>query len=267
MRTIPDEVLAHWAHLYEGLNTSPQGFYADLRMAIERRRFGAEVSHVEWSEGGVLSPNREYMRVTGDRQIFDVCAAPFGTGFFFSWWLTAKRPRHVLFYFLLWAGGSALLAAVLAFVVGAFGQALYGSAWGILFQLLPLVAGPFVLLPLCGLIGLWLIALAARSGTDAPGLAIETIPVLGWLYRRLFNPETYYRLDTMQMFRTAVHGAVMETIDQLTSAKGLRALNADERKPVFRELLHGGGGVTPAPAPPPVNMGPKGQPRAELVGA
>ena len=44
--------------------------------------------------------------------------------------------------------------------------------------------------------------------------------------------------------------------------KGLRALNADERKPVFRELLHGGDGVTPAPEPSPV----KAEPKGELIG-
>jgi hypothetical protein len=35
---------------------------------------------VQWSEGGVLSPNGEYLRIEGSGFRFDLWAAPFGTG-------------------------------------------------------------------------------------------------------------------------------------------------------------------------------------------
>lgn len=35
----------------------------------------------------MFSAKREYLRVRRKEHLFDVCAAPFGTGFFFSWWL------------------------------------------------------------------------------------------------------------------------------------------------------------------------------------
>jgi hypothetical protein len=44
-------------------------------------------SRITWKEGGLLSAKREYLRVRRKEFVFDVCAAPFGKGFFFSWWL------------------------------------------------------------------------------------------------------------------------------------------------------------------------------------
>lgn len=38
----------------------------------------------------------------------------------------------------------------------------------------------------------------------------------------------------MVMFQTAVHRGVCDVIDELTQAKGLRALSEAERKPILR---------------------------------
>ena len=61
-----------------------------------------------------------------------------------------------------------------------------------------------------------------------------SIPILGWIFRRLF-PVTYYQLDTAAMFRAAVHAAVLDVIDEMTKAKGIRGLSEFERRPI-----HGG---------------------------
>jgi hypothetical protein len=58
---------------------------------------------------------------------------------------------------------------------------------------------------------------------------------LGPIYERIFRPETYYKIDTLLMFQQSVHNAVMEAVDQVTGAKGVRALSELERKPA---LLH-----------------------------
>lgn len=63
------------------------------------------------------------------------------------------------------------------------------------------------------------------------------VPLVGWLWRILFLPRTYYRLDTEAMYRAAVHGAVMEVVDAMTEAKGLRKLSEDERKPVLQDFM------------------------------
>ena len=67
---------------------------------------------------------------------------------------------------------------------------------------------------------------------------ILRIPVIGWLYGRFIKPPTYYSLDTTKMFRTATHAAILEAVDGLTTAKGLRALSESERKPTLRDVLN-----------------------------
>jgi hypothetical protein len=65
---------------------------------------------------------------------------------------------------------------------------------------------------------------------------VRALPIIGWLYEWLFKPATYYRIDTMLMFQKAVHNAVLEVIDEATTAKGLRALGESDRKPIMREF-------------------------------
>ncbi len=42
---------------------------------------------VTHKEGGLLSSSRQYFRIKNKDLVFDVCAAPYGKGFFISWWL------------------------------------------------------------------------------------------------------------------------------------------------------------------------------------
>lgn len=243
-----DNVVAHWHKLFGNFNTSSVEFYAAVGIALRSREIpGLKVSHVRWSEGGLLSPNREYLRVTGDRYVFDMCAAPFGTGFFFSSWVTKKQPRFVLFYLaaiaLVTFFAYRMLFAVAKSVLSGSGEyslrslppfvrylvypVLYGGGWT-LWPILILV--PF-------LVVVCLVALVARGGFKGPEEALRKVPLIGWLYERVFTPETYYRIDTLQMFQSAVHTAMVETIDSVVTQKGLRGLTEDERKPVFTQLL------------------------------
>ncbi len=81
-------ILSHWYHLVEGLQASPKEFYASVKQAIAKRQIpDSWITWVDWREGGLLSAKREYLRVRRRGLIFDICGAPFGTGFFFSWWL------------------------------------------------------------------------------------------------------------------------------------------------------------------------------------
>ena len=152
-------VISHWYQLIEGLEASSKGFYTSVEEAIGRRQVpGALPSRVDWPEGGPLSPRREYLRVKRNEYVIDICGAPFGTAFFFSWWL------------------------------GEF-------------------AG-----------------------------CLSSIPFLGVLAGMFKGKFTYYRQDTQLMFQEAVHHSVLEVIDGLTSAKGIRALSEAERKPIIRGL-------------------------------
>jgi hypothetical protein len=108
-----NDVISHWYHLFEGLQYSPQDFYAALKQAIEARQVSDVVlTKVEIKEGGILSAKRLYLRVSRKNHIFDICGAPFGRGFFVSWWLS-ELPSGCLMFFLSIPGIS-LLAWLLA---------------------------------------------------------------------------------------------------------------------------------------------------------
>jgi len=96
-------VLSHWHKLFEGMQASPQQIYSQMEQAIERRKIpDVKISRISYPEAGALSARREYLRVQRMDYIFDICAAPFGTGFFFSWWMgTPRRLLRLIIWILL----------------------------------------------------------------------------------------------------------------------------------------------------------------------
>ena len=141
-----------WGHSFDNLSFSSEDFYQSVEEAVNKREIPEiKFSRVNYSEGGILSDNREYLHIVRHELIFDICAAPFGTGFFVSVWSTQK-PNFM----------HKLLHKV---------QAL----------------APFL------------------------------------------ERKTYYQVDTTSMYLGAVQDSVMEAIDQMTNAKGARALTELER--------------------------------------
>jgi hypothetical protein len=218
MARMPD-ALSHWHALLEGFQTSPLEFYGAVEEALHRREIpNAATSRVDWKEGGILSARREYLRVARGQLVFDVCAAPFGTGFFFSWWLAERSSSlGLLLLFLI---------PILALVVLAVCLKVFGAFLGF-------IAG-IVLFPAV----LWFLGKLVRDGalgSDTEDLVVS-IPLIGRFYEWVFAPNTWYKMDTALMFQEAVRKAVLEVIDGLTSTKGIRALSELERKPIMREL-------------------------------
>lgn len=160
------EIISHWSMLIENFQWTPQGFYLSVTQALEKRQMpNAKIDKISWRESHLLSTKREYLRIScGNDFYFAVCGAPFGTGFFVSWWLL-QPPA------------------------------------GCLAQLF--------------------------SG----------FPLLSALVQITVKPWTYYRRDSAAMFQTATHSAVLEVIDELTAAKGIRNLTEIERKPVMSGFL------------------------------
>jgi hypothetical protein len=66
---------------------------------------------------------------------------------------------------------------------------------------------------------------------------IGKLPMVGPLIQRFLKPVTYFKIDTALMFQSLTHGAVMEALDSLTAAKGIRQLSGDERKPIMRDFF------------------------------
>lgn len=210
------EPLGNWHKLFGDFETSPTEFYAFVETAIKRRKIpDAQLSRVDWRESGLTSARREYLRVTRGQYVFDISAAPFGTGFFFSWWFAEARP-------------SALGPTTAVFVVAMIVMFLSFSALGFS----GIVIGPVILLALFVSVG----GILAQGESELAGHLL-VVPLLGKLWERWFVPVTYFRIDSQTMFRSAVHAAVMEVIDSLTQTKGLKALTEDERKPIMKEFF------------------------------
>lgn len=189
-----DTVVSHWSKLLEGVQESPQAFYAAVTEAVKKREIpGVQVSTVEWPEGGPGSAKRLYLRVERGDDVIDICGAPFGNAFFASSWLCAPPPN------LLNAIALAIAGLMLA---------------GYLVYNLTFVHTLFLVLDLLFIVGV-------------VGLGI---------IRPLFFPPrpTFYRLDTANMFYTAVHTAVTDAVDQLTTSRGVRGLSVEDRKPIMR---------------------------------
>lgn len=64
-----------------------------------------------------------------------------------------------------------------------------------------------------------------------------SIPILGWIFLLLVFRETYYKVDTRLMFQDAIHSAVLEVLDGLTKANGLRPIEGPARQPTLQKLM------------------------------
>jgi hypothetical protein len=211
-------VMSHWYTLLENLQASPMDFYASVEAAIKKRQIpGASTSRVEWHEGGAFSGRREYLRVSREGHLFDICGAPFGTGFFVSWRLS-EAPIQL-------EGGQWLLVALA--IISFFG--IFRAAAGVL-------GAMFLFVIVLGVAYAYFHTVATR-GSQELNAKILNIPVLGLLYEALFHPLSYYRIDTALMFQESIRFSVQEVVDEITKAKGIRALSELERKPILKDLF------------------------------
>ncbi len=70
---------------------------------------------------------------------------------------------------------------------------------------------------------------------------LYALPILSWLaffFEKFFKPDTYYKIDTMMMFQSLIHSAVLEVVDEHTKAKGLRTLSETDRKPKMKDIFN-----------------------------
>lgn len=210
------EPLGNWNKLFGDFEASPTEFYAAVEKAIQRRQVpDTKLSRVEWRESGFTSAKREYLRVIRGQYVFDICAAPFGTGFFFSWWFAQSRPGAL--------GPTLAVALVSVFVM-------------IVAYMMMGITGLFIgLLVLFGLF--WAAGAYIAQGESELAAQMLAVPILGRVWESAFLPATYYRIDTQTMFRSTVHAAVLEVVDSLGQAKGVNALTEDERKPLMKEFF------------------------------
>ena len=66
---------------------------------------------------------------------------------------------------------------------------------------------------------------------------LASIPILGWPLRLFLTPLTYYQVDTMNMFQSVVHQAVLSVVDEMTQVQGAIRIDDMSRKPVMRNFF------------------------------
>jgi hypothetical protein len=211
-------IISHWCKLIENLQMSSLDFYNSVEKEIKRREVPeTETSRVEHHQGGALSDKRVYLRVERKNLTYDICAAPFGTGFFVSSWYGKTGPK----------GGFLILFGVVVAIFGLFPvfSSLFGAFSGFLFWLIGI---PTLL---------FLIGHLMSEGKIGGEEAIMATPILGFFYDKIYHPMTYYKFDTIAMYQATIHAAVMEAIDEMTNAKGVRPLTELERKPVIKNFF------------------------------
>ena len=237
------DALSHWQRPIDGLQTSAIEFYAAVETSLKERDIpGIQFARVKFKESGIVSAERIYLRVKRKGLFFDIGAAPFGTGYFFSWWMARSRPSPIL---------GTLLAAALVIAIPWLTPKLLLPLWYLLHIthlmgiLRPVIyVGPvlykyktFQILAMIAVFAL--IRRIANRFVFFDGF-LSGVPILGPLYKWCLARDTYYSVDTMLMYQSLVSSVVTEAVDKLMTAKGMRALTEDEKKPAMRSFLKKG---------------------------
>lgn len=83
---------SNWNTLIDNFNFSTEEFYVRFKKELLSQGVsGINTSDVSLHEGNIFSSRRRYIRVKWKEYQYDICAAPFGNGFFISWWLMYKN--------------------------------------------------------------------------------------------------------------------------------------------------------------------------------
>jgi hypothetical protein len=218
------EVTSHWYSLIPDFNTSTREFYDAVEKELKERQLpGLELFHVEFSEGGVLSAKREYLRMTRERLIFDICAAPFGTSYFFSCRFAeipaVIQPWHLIVLFLAFVIAIPFSFAVFVKIFGLLAPFIWPVAWIAFF-----------------IIAIYTMRNAVALGLKDLDATLVKSPVIGPIYERWFRRETYYREDTRLMYHNTVDAVVKAKVEEVTGAKGIKLIRFNEYSPILGEL-------------------------------
>ena len=218
------DVLSHWYALIPGFSASTKEFYEAVEKELKDRKVpGLEISRIEFSEGGLLSDKREYLRMTRERLVFDICAAPFGTAYFFSCRF-AEIPAVVKLWQLLVLFAVFGTCLLLSFAVM---LKIFGGGTIIIFPL-------FWITLLIAII--YVLRNAVAMGLKDLDATLIKLPIIGAIYEAWFRKETYYREDTRLMYLDTVNAVVKAKVEETTGEKGIKLIQFMECSPILGEL-------------------------------
>lgn len=84
---------SNWNTLIPNFSFSTKEFYELVQKELHAQGIkGVSFMRAHLPEGGIGSPRRRYLRINWKSYRYDMCGAPFGSGFFVSWWLMEKTP-------------------------------------------------------------------------------------------------------------------------------------------------------------------------------
>ena len=212
------EVFTHWGTVLPGIHFLAQEFYQKVEEDIRARQWpGVELLRLHHTEAGLLSHKREYLRIIRQRQVVDICAAPFGKDYFFTMReaeIQAQLTLTTIIIFLL------TLFLLFTWMLSTFGFFSGGIAFGSLL-----------------IVGVFLLFNVMRMGlTRLDGLLLRT-PVIGPIYETFFRRSTtYFQHDTRMVFLKIMDDLMKEHVDDETSAKGVKLLPCFEHQPILDGL-------------------------------
>lgn len=211
------EVLEHWYTLVPREQFSVQEFYKSVEEEIKVQQVPAlAITRVDFSEGGLLSDKREYLRMQRERLYFDVCAAPVGINFFFSY-----RFYQVLPTVKPWEVIILLVFLLLFFTLS--------------IRVLGIFAGS--MLPIaCSIFMFWTMRNAIALGLRDLDATLIKSPILGSIYMRYFRKDTYYRQDMRIAYCSIVSAIIKTQVETITAAKGVKLIREYLHSPAFDDL-------------------------------
>lgn len=211
-------LVSHWFVLLEDFNASTKEFYATIQAEVKQRELPlSDMAHVEFAEGGALSAKRDYLRFRHERLVIDLCAAPYGTDYFFSLRVCELPIRFGFFEVLL-----TLFATFVAFNASV--------------EVLGPLFGPAILLVTVAVLAFWTSRQSLMADTRNLDDALLRTPLIGAFYELVLRQDTYHRHDTRLMFLRALDVIVKRQVSDVVAAKGVKLGKQFELSPLLGEL-------------------------------
>ncbi len=218
LNTQSAEVFTHTGTILPGVHLSAQDLYQRVENEIRAREWpGVEFLRAVYTETGVLSHKREYLRIIRKRQLFDLCAASFGKDYFITLREAEIKPQLTFATVVIFIGALLFLLIICLSVMGPMPSAV---VFGV-----SLSAG-----------GLLLFNVLRMGLTRLDGFLMRT-PVIGPIYETWFRcSTTYFQHDTRVVFLKLMDDLVKARVDEETSAKGITLLSSFEHQPLLDGL-------------------------------
>lgn len=203
--------------LIEDLSYSPREFYGLILNQLDSRQIpDLGLGTFTLPEGTIFSHDRLYLQIRRERLLFEICGAPFGTGFFVSNRLIDRRLEAD------WRDYLANLT-----LIGLLGY----LAWQQLGTVNALIVVGLILT------FFWsLMRMAASRTAEWLDSTIWSMPFLGPIYESWFHPDTYYRQDQMAMYQVAVENSVKSAIADMTRQGGVAGQRGGQEPPLHPQF-------------------------------